>query len=114
MGNCTGCLVVHKAKRLPYYCMCGLIYIGPNNKTNDYQKSQTQPRTFSNTLRELLGCGCHSLPWKKWETHGLDWCRDNTELIAKKIAAEPKTQLNQTEAMEKVQLAIKIAERYSQ
>lgn len=108
MGNCAGCLVADRAKRLPYYCSCGLVYIGPNAET--IAPRLVRPRTFGGILREMVGCSC-PIGWRKWDARGLDWCRDNAGKIAARLAREPNTGLDSERAAEMVRLAIEIASR---
>ena len=110
MGNCAGCLVAHRAKRLPYRCVCGLVYIGPNVEAITSRSFAAPRRTFGTVLRELVGCGC-SLPCRKWDRLGLDWCRDNAEQIAQRLTEQPRPAVPIDRARELVRLAIEIAER---
>lgn len=89
--------------------MCGKVYQGPASRACKVRKPR--PRTFGRVLRELAGCGCRDIPWAAWDRRGLDWCRDNADRIAKRLASEPKTGLSEGRARELVRLAIEIADR---
>lgn len=86
----------------PVHCHCG-------NREYTSTSLPPCPRTFSTVLREMIGCGCN-LPYNKWDNHGLEWCKENTNAIIKHLVRKPKPGLKRSQAIEMVQLAIKIVE----
>lgn len=110
---CPDCRLVRYARVLPYHCRCGRKHWAGAEPPAPRPREKP-PRTFGRVLQALAGCGCSSVPWAAWDSLGLDWCRDNADRIAKRLASEPKTGLSEGRAREMVQLAIEIAGRASE
>lgn len=107
---CDQCRLVKYARVLPYHCQCGEVHWG-DAEPPPRQPRKPHPRTVGSALREMVGCGCRNLPWKKWDRLGLDWCREHADQIAARLAREPNTGLDSDRAAELVRLAIEVAER---
>lgn len=105
---CPSCRLVKYARVLPYHCQCGEVHWGDGSPPAR-PKRKPKPRTFGIVLREMIGCGCN-LPYNKWDNHGLQWCKENTNTIIKHLIQKPKPGLERNKAIEMVQLAIKIVE----
>lgn len=107
MNDCV-CSVCGRQYRsvtvFPVHCRCGHHEHVPTSLP-----SKPRPHTFSTILREMIGCGC-KLPFNKWDNHGLQWCKKNTNTIVEHLIRKPKPGLERNKAIEMVHLAIKIVE----